>query len=65
MATIPSTIRIENGEVFDQSNKRMDLTRPEFSVLQQAISQRGDTSSWENGEYRFDQSSQSLTPVSS
>lgn len=64
MAQIPSTIRIENGQVYDQSNKQMDLTRPEFSVLHQAINQRGDASSWDNGEYRFDVKSNQLTPVS-
>lgn len=65
MAQIPSTIRIENGQVYDQSNKQMDLSKPEFSVLQQAISQRGDATSWDNGEYRFDVTSNQLTPVSS
>lgn len=64
MAQIPSTIRIENGQVYDQSNKQMDLTQPQFSVLQQAISQKGDASSWDNGEYRFDATSNQLTPVS-
>lgn len=64
MAQIPTTIRIDNGEVYDHADQRMDLTKPEFSVLRQAISQKGDVSLWENGEYWFDVTSNQLTPVS-
>lgn len=54
---VPSTIHIDNrGEVTDpQTKERLDLSQPQFSEIQSAMSsQGGSDKSWTPGDYRLE-----------
>lgn len=51
---VPSTFHIDgSGNVQDQQGNRLDLTKPEFSEINRAMSSQGQKA-WDEGDYRLE-----------